>query len=349
MIALFSKVLADDISKRLVAYEQGIMDVTAYNAALLAASSPSGLALPDHCKGAAVQNFNSARSNANKWMEVIVKHCRTIPETISGYDFQFKMNVKIISQSLEELSANPSDAGVKAALKKTLDGMCAVMDRYISDIKRNTDQINQYYDNAKINGGAFDKTLQDAVAEVARDKDKVREIQANIKKAADELNAASMRVKEEELLLGNAAYIILGILALGIPLLISSLDLNLARSKVSQEKALLDAYSSQLGAENQAIASLSLAQITYGQLCQRIGALLKSSSSVTLIWQNFKDECAAFAREITDLEKEVGAEEIKEAIAAVEAMQDNWKRVKSLSDVLKDVKYNIIRLNDNAA
>ncbi|MFZ5642924.1 MAG: hypothetical protein ACOY46_04940 [Bacillota bacterium] len=349
MIALFSKALADDINKRLVAYEQGIMDVTAYNAALLAASSPSGLPLPADCKTAAVQNFNNARSSANKWMEVIVKHCRTIPETISGYDFQFKMNVKMISQSLDELSANPNDAEVKTALKKTLDGMCAVMDLYIRDIKQNTDQINQYYSNAKINGVAFDKTLKDAVDQVARDKEKVKEIQANIKKATDALNVASLRVKGDELLLGSTAYIILCTFMLGIPLLFTALDLNFAKSHVSQEKDLLDAYNSQLDAENKAIASLSLAQTIYGQLCQRIDSLLKSSSSVTLIWQNFKDECAAFAREITDLEKEVSAEEIKEAIAAVEAMQDNWKRVKSLSDVLKDVKYNIIRLNDNAA
>lgn len=342
MLMLFSEKTMGDMKQSLLAYEGALEDVTAYNGVVLKMPSPSTFPLPQADRDSFTQYTQEARSNSNLWMETIVRRCRSIPANISGIDMLFKQDFKFVNRSLNELLGSPDDKAIKEALKKTLDSMCEIMDKYQKNIVSTVDYINQYHDGVAGNAKNIVEISTKVKNQQKVDEGKKREIQGKILEATAKLEEASAKVSADESLLRKKKFILVSVLGFGIPFFVVSIDLAVAKQTIREEKNLLDLYGDTLSDEAHNIAVLSAAETVYTNLQARITALTKSFGSIISVWQSFKDDCQRFIGTITDEEKHVSADEIKEALDNMKVTSARWDALKTLSDELMNVKYDLV-------
>ena len=349
MLTLFNRSMQEDFSQKLVEYAQGVLDVTGYNNALLASVSPAALDLPNDAKTRASGYYDNAVKNANNWIQKIARDCKVIPECIIGYDYLFKMNTDLLKIGLEELKTAPDNKEIKDSLDEILTTLKNDFGDYIKTAEDHIARIDGYYKNAKDDKDNFTRLLDDVSDAISLD-EKIRdEIRRKIADAFAALSKAEFRLKEDELLLNNKAFIIISILTFGIPLIVTCMDKEEAEREINQQRQLINKYAKQLEDKIAAITALTLAQTSYQNLCTGIESLLSSSGAVVGVWKNLKNRFQAFADKIAEVNHDTDKIEIDQAIQAVNEMEENWKSLYSLSSALSKTEYETVVTSSNAA
>ncbi len=344
MIILFSNKNKEDLTSGLAEYEKAVLEVTAYSTAILKAKSPRELDLPEKEKSAALICFNNAVLHSNNWIGVIVKHCRVIPQTIIGYNYLFNLNIEQLKQGLAELAKDPDNKSLKDSLAHTFGNISQATAAFASDSQKLTGNIKTFFTDVKGDNENFKNMIEVVKKTIKADEKELQEIVQKLGEAEKALAKAESRLKEDELLMNNKAFIIMGIIFLGIPLLIVTINETLAKKEIAAQTKLVEACKAGMASETLAIASLNAAQICYEGLCGRIESLLKSSNIIVKIWEDFSAQCDSFLKVISDAGTEFNQALIKEALEAIGSMEKNWESLYNVALSLSKVNYEVVEM-----
>lgn len=335
------------LSDRLLAYQQAGLDIAAYNSALLETSAPSAWGVEGEKGETADTYYWAVRENARDWAEVIVPHCRIVPQTI--LHFSFSSYMEIVQQSLDLLVDDPQDMKIRGNLSDLLEEISGVMASCQKDTEKLREQVDEYCQNTRKNIDGFQAILDAVTGQIQVDEAKKKEILGEIQEARTEMAKASARLEADRKALSKKWFIVLSIVALGIPLLVVAMDEIAARKAIENERKRLNAYEHQLDENERLLSLLYGAQKTYADLKENTKELQTAAQTVADIWKDVADTCKAFADLLRNEKTLCDRADFVEAKKEIAAMTASWEALKALAEPLSTFTYEVKVEKETAA
>lgn len=338
-----------DYTSQLTEYQQAVMDIAAYNSALLHLKSPTQAGVTGENGKKADQCYQTILQNAQNWMQNISVHCRVIPETIASYDFLFQSEIETIKQGLGVLIDAPNNDATKDSVASTIACMNQIMSSYVTDIQNLIDEIDRYEAGNQAAVESFQTILDDIVQDLQQDQTSVTRIRSIIEEAQKTLYEESQRLKADETLLKNPLFIIISLFAAGIPLIAYGIDAKIAESQIKAQKLLIQTKMAELQHLNDTIISLTAAHTAYLQVQKQITSLLSSSKVILDIWNKLSDSAGSFASFLQDESKKLDSSGYRSALSEIDDMAKSWQSLSQFSSLLSNVHYEITVETDAVA
>lgn len=338
-----------DEAKNLLAYQQGVLDIAAYNSALLKVAAPSILGLSGEQGKNADACYKRIINCANDWMQVVVPHCRIVPETIAMYDWSFRDSMETLKQGLATLIDNPDAVEVRKSLEEMLADMSQVICGYQKDLSELITDIETYFHGMQGNIADFNTILTAVLEQIQLDEKKKQELQEKINKTMKELWDARQRIEKDEKLLGSTWFIVISIFALGIPLVAVGIDKMFAQKTVQLKEAELSAAQSELADVEKMLLALYASKTAYEQLLSDVQKILKSSDAILGVWRKFSETCSDFAKKIKDESSIFEKADLEQALKEIAGMEEAWKKMVDLAEPLSEMEYEIVVVKEAAA
>ncbi len=337
----------NELSDRLLAYQQAVLDIAAYNSALLLTSAPSDMGVEGEDGKKADACYWSVRENGKDWAEVIVPHCCSVPQTILGFSFSSYM--EIAQQSLELLAEDPKNKDIRQNLSAMFEEAAEVMRSCAKDTQTLNGQIAVYCENIRQNIDDFQTILDAVAAQIQADETKKEEIRQNIQEAQKKVSQASARLSADEKLLSNKWFILISIVALGIPLIIVEIDEKTAATTVENERKKLTAYENRLSDEERLLGLLYGAGKTYADLKENTKTLQTASEKVADIWKEVATACTSYAELLLNEKSLCDQAELESLRKEIKTMTAGWEALQALAKPLSTFTYAVQVTADQAA